>query len=361
MKLAILGTRGIPAQYGGFETFAEELSTRLVKHGIEVTVFCEAGGNVLPEDYMGVKPRYVSVLNLGPLTTIIFDLVCLWRARKGFDVVYMLGYGASLFCFLPRICGSKVWINMDGVEWARSKWTWPARIWLKIMEAVAMWTPSRVIADAEAILQHLEKRYRHLPPSSVIPYGAKVIDLPPSVSILDEWCLQSKSYLLVVCRLEPENHLVEILVGYHASAAILPLIIVGNHLAGTEYVKSLVGYASKNIRFVGTVYDQDKLLALRYHSYAYIHGHSVGGTNPSLLEAMGCGNRIIAHDNQFNREVAGESSVYFSDANSLSAILSNLKDLAANGRAAQQIILERYTWEKVVAKYLKLLAQPDVH
>lgn len=361
MKIAILGTRGIPAQYGGFETFAEELSTRLVKHGIDATVFCEARGNVLLEEYMGVKLRYTPVLRLGPLTTIIFDLVCLWRARRDFDVVYMLGYGASLFCFLPRIWGSKVWINMDGVEWARSKWTWPARTWLKIMEAMAMWTPSRIIADAEAILQHLEKRYRHLPPSSFIPYGAKVIELPPPVSILDEWGLQSQSYLLVVCRLEPENHLVEILEGYRASAAILPLIIVGNHLAGTEYVKSLVSYSRENIRFVGTVYDQDKLLVLRYHSYAYIHGHSVGGTNPSLLEAMGCGNRIIAHDNQFNREVAGDSAVYFKDAVSLSAIFNNLRDMASNGSTAQQIILDRYTWDKVVAEYLKLLVKHESH
>jgi glycosyltransferase involved in cell wall biosynthesis len=357
MKVAILGTRGIPAQYGGFETFAEEIGTRLVKYGIDVTVFCEASSTVMPAKYKGVKLLYIPVFKLGSLSTIIFDLVCLWRARKDFDVVYMLGYGASLFCFLPRIWGKQVWINMDGVEWARSKWSWPARVWLKLMEAVAMWTPSRIIGDAQAILDHLRERYAHLPPSTFIPYGANVIETHPKEVVLDEWGLKSQSYLLIVCRLEPENHLLEILEGYHASSATFPLIIVGNHFVSTKYVKALVNFSSKNIRFVGTVFDQDKLLALRCHSYAYLHGHSVGGTNPSLLEAMGCGNRIIAHDNQFNREVAGGSAVYFSDANSLSAILSNLKNCPANGRAAQHIILERYMWENVVADYLNLLAQ----
>jgi glycosyltransferase involved in cell wall biosynthesis len=360
MKLAILGTRGIPAQYGGFETFAEELAVRLVQHGVEVTVFCEQQAQPINHvlEYKGVKLCYVPVFRLGPLSTILFDLLCLWRARNSFNVVYMLGYGASLFCFLPRLWGHKVWINMDGVEWARSKWSWPAKLWLKMMEAVAMWTPSRIIADADGILKHLQQRYSHLPPSTFIPYGAKIIDLPPPESILEEWGLNTKSYLLVVCRLEPENHLLEILEGYRASEVNLPLIILGNYLAVNSYVKLLIGYSHPNIRFIGTIYNYDKLIALRYHSYAYLHGHSVGGTNPSLLEAMGCGNGIIAHDNQFNREVAGASALYFKDAASLSAILKNLRNMAANGKAAQQIIRERYTWNKIVTAYLELL---EVH
>ena len=357
MKIAILGTRGIPARYGGFETFAEELGTRLVKHGIDVTVFCEESSGLMPKKYKGITLLYSPAFKLGPLSTIIFDLLCLWRARKAFDVVYMLGYGASVFCFLPRIWGKQVWINMDGVEWARSKWSWPARIWLKLMEALAMWTPNRIIVDAKAILDHLRERFSHLPPSTFIPYGAKLIETSPSTEALKKWGLKSQAYLLVVCRLEPENHLLEIIEGYNASSTMLPLIIVGNHFVNTKYVKALLSFSSKNIQFVGTVFDQNKLLTLRCHSYAYLHGHSVGGTNPSLLEAMGCGNRIIAHDNKFNREVAGESAVYFSDENSLSVILSNLKKYSPNGRAAKRIIEEHYIWENVVADYLNLLSQ----
>ncbi|MEI8060339.1 MAG: hypothetical protein WCG67_09285, partial [Ferruginibacter sp.] len=233
--------------------------------------------------------------------------------------------------------------------------SWPAKLWLKIMESVAMWTPNRVIADADAILKHLENRYSRMPLANYIPYGAKIVDIAPFESILNEWNLKPKSYYLVVCRLEPENHLLEIIQGYLASAQILPLIILGNHMSGTAYTKLLIGYSSASIRFIGTVYNKDKLHALRYHCYAYLHGHSVGGTNPSLLEAMGCGNGIIAHDNVFNREVAGVSAHYFTDAASLSAILNKSTDMVNKGNIAQQIIRERYTWDKVVTGYLDLL------
>lgn len=205
MKLAILGSRGIPAKYGGFETFAEELSVRLVKLGVEVTVYCEAGEGEQPAMYRGVHLVYLPAPGLGPLTTIIFDLLCLWHARKAFDAVYMLGYGTSIFCFIPRLCGSTVFINMDGVEWARSKWRPPAKLWFKVMEAAAMWTPNRLIADAQGILRHLQSRHNHLPPVSVISYGAPVLEEAPATNLLDGLQLTAGNYYLVVCRLEPEN------------------------------------------------------------------------------------------------------------------------------------------------------------
>ena len=355
MKLAILGIRGIPAKYGGFETFAEELAVRLVQQGIEVTVFCIKQPSNQSTSYKGVQLQYVRELNVGPLTTILFDLLCLWRARSSYDVVYMLGYGASLFCFIPRLWGKEVWINMDGIEWARSKWSWPAKLWLKLMESIAMWTPDKIIADAEGILNHLQEKYRHIPPAVFIPYGAPVVVSVPPSSCVEEWGVKAQSYLLVVCRLEPENHVLEIIQGYLNSDILMPLIIVGNHLAGTFYTKSLLEYARSNIQFIGSIYDQDKLLALRCHSFAYLHGHSVGGTNPSLLEAMGCSNKIIAHDNRFNREVSGKSALYFKDAISLSMILNNLGESAPSGKAAQQIISDKYTWGMVVNSYLELL------
>jgi len=187
MKLAILGSRGIPAGYGGFETFAEELSVRLVQQGVDVTVYCEAGHGEQPAAHQGVHLEHIPAPNLGPLTTILFDLLCLWHARKAFDVVYMLGYGTSIFCFIPRLWGSTVWINMDGVEWARSKWCRLAKIWFKIMEAAAMWTPDRLIADAEGILKHLQSRHARLPPVSVIPYGAPVSHKAPEDQLRDQW------------------------------------------------------------------------------------------------------------------------------------------------------------------------------
>lgn len=358
-KIAILGTRGIPARYGGFETFADEIAQRLVREGISVTVFCEDTGGEQPKQYCGASLKYVPAPRLGPFTTIVYDLRCLWRARRGYDVVYMLGYGVSLFCFLPRLFGTRVWINMDGLEWARSKWSWTARVWLKTMEAMAMWTPNRIIADAEAIRTNLAMRYRHMPNASVIPYGAVIVDQPPSTHILEEWNLHPDSYYLLVCRLEPENHVLEILRGYAATGSSLPLIVVGDHRHQTPYVTQLLAVQDTRIHFVGSIYEQEKLRTLRFYCRAYFHGHCVGGTNPSLLEAMGCGNAVIAHDNPFNREVAGDAAHYFTSESDLSILVEQLEKNEADRTAmryqARKIIANRYTWEMVTGDYLSLL------
>jgi len=360
MRLAILGTRGIPAQYGGFETFAEELSTRLVQRGMEVTVYCEAAEGERPATYRGVRLVHIAAPRLGPLTTILFDLRCLWHARKSFDVVYMLGYGTSAFCFLPRLWGSRVWINMDGIEWARSKWNRLAKLWFKMMEACAMWTPDRVIADAQGILRHLQTRHRRLPLASVIPYGAPVPDVAPDPGLLDEWQLTPGAYYLVVCRLEPENSVREIVKGYLQSGSKHPLVVVSNIEPARDYVKELLQLSDGRIRFIGPVYDKGKLLSLRYHALAYFHGHTVGGTNPSLLEALGCGNLVIAHDNVFNREVAGEAARYFHQeddlAGTISAVESYPTELVEQIKTmAQERVLKAYGWGAITDAYFILL------
>lgn len=360
IKLAILGTRGIPARYGGFETFVEELSVRLVKMGVDVTVYCEIAEKDSPDSYKGIRLKYIPSPDLGPLTTLLFDLRCLWHARRGYDVVYMLGYGASIFCFIPRIWGSRVWINMDGIEWARSKWRSLAKAWFRLMEAIAMRTADRIIADAEGIRQNLESRHRHMPPCSVIPYGAPVIEDAPPITLLDEWGISPFRYYLIVCRLEPENKVHEIIEGFVASDSTCTLVVVGDHSSGTAYVNSLLKINDNRINFIGTVYDKVKLQVLRYHAFAYFHGHSVGGTNPSLLEALGCGNLIIAHDNIFNREVAADAAIYFGSADEIPAIISaieayppdKLKALSQKGRNR---IKEKYNWDAVTNQYLQLL------
>ncbi len=360
MNLAILGSRGIPALYGGFETFAEELSVRLVQRGIEVTVYCEAGTQAGIDNFRGVRLVHIPAPRIGALSTIAFDLRCLWHARKTFDVVYMLGYGTSVFCFLPRLWGSRVWINMDGVEWARSKWGAPAKLWFKLMEAAAMRTPDRVIADAEGIFRHLQARHAHLPPVSVIPYGAPVINVAPEVGLLEEWQLTPGNYYLVVCRLEPENSVKEIVKGYLRSESAHPLVVVGGIDPATEYVRKLMQLNDGRIRFVGPVYDKGKLQALRYHSLAYIHGHTVGGTNPSLLEALGCGNIVIAHDNVFNREVAGDAAAYFCQENDVADKIRSvesypLEQLDRMRTMARERVKNAYSWEFITDTYYKVL------
>jgi glycosyltransferase involved in cell wall biosynthesis len=283
----------------------------------------------------------------------------LWRARKRFDVVYMLGYGASLFCFIPRLYGAEVWINMDGVEWLRSKWRWPARAYLRTMEMIAMWTPNRIIADAVSIQAHLKSRHRHLPKCTVIPYGAEIVALAPSEECLAEWNVKSGDYFTVVCRLEPENHVLEILEGYAASSSAYSLLVVGDHELDTSYMRRLDLVTDPRVRLIGTVYDKARLRALRFHARGYFHGHSVGGTNPSLLEAMASGNAVIAHDNVFNREVAGDAAAYFKNSKEIPGILENLEadsDLLQQMRAAaRQRVKLKYDWQSITDRYEQLL------
>lgn len=359
-NLAILGTRGIPARYGGFETFADELSHGLAERGILVTVFCEATDrSPKPEHYGEVALRHVKAPSFGPLKTILFDMRCLWLARREYDIVYMLGYGAAIWCFLPRLFGKQVWINVDGLEWTRAKWGLPARSYLRLMEGVAMVMPSRIIADANAIRDNLARRYRRTKPCSVIPYGCRIATAPPSQEYLTEWDLSPDGYYIVVCRLEPENHVLEILQGFQNSASRRKLVVVGDYKSKNKYINELTAIKDPRIRFIGSLYDAQKLHALRYHAAGYFHGHSVGGTNPSLLEAMGCRNLVIAHDNCFNREVLRENGLYFQNVEQIAEhILSAEKnglsvEVLKNG--ALQRAKETYNWPRIIDAYEQLI------
>lgn len=360
-RIAILGTRGIPAQYGGFETFAERLSVGLSSCGFDVTVFCESGACEQPEAHQGVKLRYVSAPALGPLRTILYDVRSLWMARKGMDIVYMLGYGAALFCFIPQLFGTEVWINPDGLEWARAKWGWTAKLYFHLMEWASIRIADRIIADANAIEISLRSRHGELKSCSVIPYGCEVVEGPPPRRPLSEWNLEADNYYLIVCRLEPENHVREILRAFQASRSERKLIIVGNHASGTEYVNSLHAIQDPRIQMIGTLYDQRELTCLRFHSFAYFHGHSVGGTNPSLLEAMGCGNFILAHDNPFNRETLGETGKFFGTSEDLTKAINEVDANASirNGfrEAARARARKYFSWEDIIDRYAVLIQQ----
>jgi glycosyltransferase involved in cell wall biosynthesis len=360
MKIAILGTRGIPARYGGFETFAEELAVGLCELGFDVTVFCESLGSTEPKIFQGVKLRYVSAPSVGSFQTILYDLSCLWEARRGYDIVYMLGYGAAPFCLIPRLWNTEVWINPDGLEWARAKWGFVARNYFRLMEWLSIHAANRIIADAEAIATSLASRHGKLSTCTVIPYGCDVIDTPPPAEPLSHWNLVQEGYYLVVCRLEPENHVLEILQAFRQSRSKKQLIVVGNHLAQTPYIARLGTVQDSRIQMIGTVYDKAKLTCLRCYSFAYIHGHSVGGTNPSLLEAMGCGNFILAHDNSFNRETLGSCGFYFANARELTRSIDRAEeetDLARLKEMARSRASATYRWPNIVSRYVTLLEQ----
>jgi glycosyltransferase involved in cell wall biosynthesis len=362
LRVAIMGTKGIPASYGGFETFAEQLSVRLVERGHQVTVYAEADGPA-PADafHQGVRVRFQRRPHWGPASVLAYDCASLWDARRGYDLVYMLGYGAAWACWWPRVFGTPVWINVDGLEWARSKWGRAARAYLRCMEWLATKTATRLIADAEAIAQRVRSVYPRSAPTSVIAYGAQqVATHDVDVQALSEWGLTPGGYLLVVARPEPENHVLEIIQGCLLHGGPLPLVIVGSVTGATPYQRQLQGLACDRVRLVGGVYDAPKLQSLRVHAAAYLHGHSVGGTNPSLLEALACGSLVVAHDNPFNREVAQEVADYFQSPAQLAECLKRLaarpaQEVARLRQGARDIIARRYTWEGVTTAYEQLM------
>ncbi len=314
-RIAFLGSRGIPARYGGFETFVEELSVRLVERGFDVTVFCEGDPRGAPSTFRGVRLEHVRAWAPGPLRTLAFDGACLARSLRAFDVVYMLGYGSSALCALARLAGRDVWINMDGLEWRRSKWSGAARAWLWAMEKLAFPCASHLVFDNAALRERVAGGRRKS--ASVIEYGAPIYTRDDEAGALAHFGLQPGRYLLAVARLEPENHLVEIVRAHRESASERELALVTNVERGGDYARALADVAGARTRILGSVYDAQLLRPLRRHAHAYVHGQSVGGTNPSLLEAMGCANVVVAHDNPFNRETLAGAGLFWRDEREL--------------------------------------------
>ncbi|MBN1274432.1 MAG: DUF1972 domain-containing protein [Candidatus Aminicenantes bacterium] len=359
-KIAILGSRGIPAKWGGFETLAEELSKRLFRYGYEPTVVCEnIGSHIHQKTYKGIHLKYVRTVQVRGLRSIVSHLVSVIQSRKGYDIIYMLGYHNAIFLLILKLYRKKIWINMDGLEWKRSKWGFFSRNYLRVMEKIAMLASDIVIADSTEILKYLYKKYNAGHKISYISYGADIPETPLPIFPLKKFNLAPKDYFIVVCRLEPENLVHTIIEGYVQSNVNRKLVIVGPIEGSKKYVRRLLNFQKyKGVVFLGGVYKKETIISLRFHCLAYFHGHSVGGTNPSLLEAMACGNFIIAHDNPFNRATAGNTAVYFKDSGDITRLLSNQKNMALfkeMNEKSQQRIRQFYNWEHIVQKYLHLL------
>ncbi len=363
-KIAIIGTHGIPPRYGGFETFADELSNFLVCRNFEVFVQCE-NINLEETEYHNVKLVYSSVRKSQRPFRYYFE-GSIW-ALKNADIILYTGTIGSIFYFLKFFYPGKILItNTDGLEHRRSKWPRYIRIFLKISEAMAVHFSDYVIADSEAIGKYLLKSYRFpIKKLKVIEYGAH-LNNEINFAVLTKFSLIHQQYYLVVCRLEPENNLHIILEGYEKSGSRYPLLIVGNILEN-KYNKDLVKrYSSGNIRFIGGIYDKAELKALRYSCRGYVHGHSVGGTNPSLLEGMASSNLVICHNNQFNREVTESAQFYFdsvSDVMELICMVDNLSDeeIKFYGELSRKRIETYYNWEMIGNKYISLMNEIGVN
>jgi glycosyltransferase involved in cell wall biosynthesis len=362
-RLAILGCRGIPARYGGFETFAEELGARLASRGFPVTVFCQATGEPqAPRVHRGVRLEYVRVPWLGPATALVYDLRALRRARAAHEVVYMLGYGTGAFLRLGRRPGNEVWVNMDGLEWRRSKWGPLARAWLRRAERAALASADRIVFDSHAVRRAVAGAADD-GRTSVIEYGAELVE-EHDPRVLDSLGVRARAYHLLVSRIEPENHVLEILRAHARSGVARALLVVGDVARAGRYGAACRAAAGRAARFLGPLFDRRTLYALRRECAAALHGHSVGGTNPALLEAMAAGAPLLAHDNPFTREVLEERGLYFGSEDELVELLRvvdawSAEERARRGAANRARIAARYTWERITAEYARLLGEPD--
>ena len=362
--ISIMGIRGVPARHGGFETFAERLAPFLVANGWAVTVYCQEDKDVntfRESTWQGVRRVHIGVGADTALNTIRFDWVSISHAiRDRPSIVLTLGYNTAAFGLRLRLAGIPNVLNMDGIEWSRKKWGPMARAWLYANDWAGCLSATHLIADHPEIARHLESRVapRKI---TVIPYGAAAAD-DIGIEPLEAFGLKSGRFVTVIARPEPENSILEIVQAFSARERGLELVVLGNFKPESfPYHANVVASASKEVRFLGAIYDQTVVKALRRHCLLYIHGHRVGGTNPSLLEAMGAGNPVLAHDNRFNRWAASDGAEYFADATSCRDALNRLLgDEAKRGQLASANLdraLGTFAWRDVLMAYGSLLTE----
>jgi glycosyltransferase involved in cell wall biosynthesis len=358
--IRILGTRGIPASHGGFETFAEYLSLYLVKNGWRVIVYCQLDGQgpIYEDVWEGVERVNIPIAQAGAKGTVIFDWVATKHASQYKDLSLTLGYNTAFFCALLRIKNIPNVINMDGIEWKRQKWGIVAKTWFYLNEIAGLWLGNHLVADHPGIKQHLQ---RAINPDKItmIPYGADKVERAPS-DCLEKFHLVTNQYGILIARPEPENSILEVVSAYSSQKRSMPLVVLGNYKPEENvYHKAVLDAASGDVLFVGAIYDKAVVQSLRAHARFYVHGHQVGGTNPSLVEALGAGNPVLAHKNHFNQWVADDAAVYFSDTEEciscLEQLLSNDSLIEELHQNAVKLHQSRFTWHKILSEYEALL------
>jgi glycosyltransferase involved in cell wall biosynthesis len=359
--IRILGTRGVPAAHGGFETFAEQLALYLVARGWRIIVYCQESGvgPVFEDRWEGVERVHIPVQGDGPKSTIVFDWHATVHASRHRDLCLTLGYNTAIFCALLRLKGVPNVINMDGIEWSRAKWGPVAKTWFWLNDWAGCWLGNHLVADHPEIKVHLSSRVR-ADKITTIAYGADRVTAMPEDAVR-ALGLEPGRYLTLVARPEPENSILEVVSGFSQRPRGMQLAVLGNYNDANAYHRAVKAAAGPEVRFLGAIYDKPVVQALRFHSAAYVHGHQVGGTNPSLVEALGAGNAVIAHDNRFNRWVAGEGARYFSTADGFSAMLDEVLGasdaLASMSEASLQRFQDGLTWPQILGQYEALLEQ----
>jgi glycosyltransferase involved in cell wall biosynthesis len=361
MRIAILGTRGIPASYGGFETFAEHLSTRLVSRGHEVTVYCRAH-YVSPRqlEYHGVRLKVLPTIRHKYFDTVAHAfLSALDATARSFDAALICNAANAPFIPILRWTGTPVALNVDGLEHKRKKWNWLGRRYYLLAERLATVLPNVTVTDARVIQDYYLAHYRAS--STMIAYGAEV-ERQPDRAAVRQWRVEANRYVLYVSRLEPENNAHLVIEAFKKVRTAHKLLIVGDAPYAHDYIKELRQLArrDKRIIFTGFVFGKD-YRALQQNAYCYVHATEVGGTHPALLEAMGYGNCVLTLATPENIEAVGEAGIPYRDEHDLAEQLQRvLRDgslVSAYRQRAQARVQRYYDWERVVDRYENLFAR----
>ncbi|MFL1010600.1 DUF1972 domain-containing protein [Flavisericum labens] len=360
MKIAILGTRGIPNYHGGFEQFAEYFSVFLVKQGHDVYVYNSSTHPYKEKTFQGVKIIHCSdpEEKVGAIGQFFYDLNCIIDSRKRkFHIILQLGYTSSSIWnkLMPK--SAIVVTNMDGLEWKRSKYSKLVQKYLVYAEKLAVKNSDYLVSDSVGIKDYIQSKYKKK--SNYIPYGAKVFS-GANEDFLKKYNLAKFGYNMLIARLEPENNIETILDGVVRAKNQTPFLVIGKHDVN-KFGKTLKEKfkCNKNIKFIGGVYDITILNNLRFFSNLYFHGHSVGGTNPSLLEAMASNALIVAHDNIFNKSILKEDAFYFKSPNEVAEKIDALcknehSDILKQNKKKIETI---FNWDIINKQYLDLLIE----
>lgn len=358
MNIAFLGIRGVPARYSGFETAAEEVGARLVEWGHDVTVYCRGRPTPGETEYLGMRLVHLPTLRMKVTDTLVHTAVSMLHLqRRPPDVAVVFNAANAPLLPLARARRVPVAVHVDGLEWKRAKWGPAGKRYYRGAERLAVRWADALIADAHGIQQYYLNTYAM--PSTFIPYGAPILE-DPRPDLLAPQGLQRRGYHLIVARFEPENHVDVMIQGFLRSGSPLPLVVVGSAPYSAGYTAEIRRLAESDgrVHLLGGVWDQDLLNALYANACTYLHGHSVGGTNPTLLRAMGAGAPVVAFDVTFNREVLGETGEFFADAGALARLIEAQEaDAGARvdrGRRGQARAGELYVWDDVARGYERL-------
>ncbi len=356
MRISFIGSRGIPANYGGFETFVEEVAVSLSKN-YNVIVVCDINQKKQLngiEEYKGVKLIYSRYSKADHTIRFYLDsMIKVWSS----DIIYSCGVGNAFFLFIPFLLSKKFVTNPDGIGWERAKWSRYGKKILKFMFYLSAKLSPYIITDSFGVEQIFRNKFKRSKRITTIEYGAYVNETIGDNSrkvnqILEKYNLTSNKYHLVVSRLEPENNIDLIIRGYIKKSHLFPLVIVGN-ITSTDYVSSLVEFRSSKIIFLGGIYNKFELEVVRSNAFSYFHGHSVGGTNPSLLEAMASKNICVCHDNEFNKAVIEGAGFYFNNEQEVSDILIDIEnnDYLDFREAVFEKVNNYFNWQNIVGLY----------